>query len=193
MVGAHYMNNKNLSFTTNRLEIRPLKNSDYERWLKGFTDRKPSKHKYDDGLIDMSECTKPWFNGLVKKHQEFIENDQMYIFAIFDKHNQQHLGMIDIATIRRENFQWGECGYFVHNQFWRNGYAYEAIKKILYTASSVLKFHRLEAHVNIDNIPSIKLLEKSGFEYECTRKNFIYEFEGWTDNHIYFINLEAEN
>lgn len=48
------MNNKNLTFTTDRLEIRPLVNSDYESWLKGSLDRKPSQYRYDDGLIDMS-------------------------------------------------------------------------------------------------------------------------------------------
>ncbi|HGH0840443.1 TPA: hypothetical protein ACJHIH_002119 [Staphylococcus pseudintermedius] len=49
------------------------------------------------------------------KHHELIEKDDMYIFAIFNK-NQQHIGMIDIITIRRGNFQWAERGYFIHNQ-----------------------------------------------------------------------------
>lgn len=183
------MNNKNLTFTTDRLEIRPLVNSDYKSWLKGFLHRKHSQYQYDDGLIDMSICTKSWFGNLVKKHHELIEKDEMYILAIFDKNNQ-HIGMIDIVTIRRGNFQWAECGYFIHNQYWRNGYAYEALRKTLYIADKELEFHRLEAHVNIDNKPSIKLLEKSGFKFECTRKNFIYEFDQWTDNHIYFINFD---
>lgn len=52
------MDNKNLTFTTERLEIRPLVNSDYDSWLKGFLERKPSQYQYDDGLIDMSICTK---------------------------------------------------------------------------------------------------------------------------------------
>lgn len=186
------MNNKNLTFTTDRLEIRPLVNTDYESWLKGFLDRNPSQYQYDDGLIDMSVCTKIWFEDLVKKHHELIKNDEMYILAIFDKNNQ-HIGMIDLVTIRRGIFQWGECGYFIHNQFWRNGYAYEALRKTLYIADKELEFHRLEAHVNLDNDPSIKLLQKSGFEYECTRKNFIYEFEQWTDNHIYYINFDDNN
>ncbi|PKE06083.1 GNAT family N-acetyltransferase [Macrococcoides caseolyticum] len=183
------MNTNYLNYMTNRLVIRPLTNSDYESWLKSFLNRKPSKHKYDDGLIDMSICTEVWFQELVEKHQALINNDDTYILAIFDK-SGQHVGMINVVTIRRGNFQWGECGYFIHNQFWRNGYAYEAMKKALFIANKVLKFHRIEAHVNLDNIPSIKLLEKLGFEHECIRKNFIYEFEQWTDNHVYYINFD---
>ncbi|WP_338112609.1 GNAT family N-acetyltransferase [Staphylococcus delphini] len=118
----------------------------------------------------------PRFEDLVKKHHELIEKDDMYIFAIFNK-NQQHIGMIDIVIIRRGNFQWADCGYFIHNQHWRKGYTYEVLTKILHIADKALRFHRLETHVNLDNQTSIKVLEKTGFEFECTRKNFIYEFD----------------
>ncbi|PWZ42158.1 GNAT family N-acetyltransferase, partial [Staphylococcus pseudintermedius] len=97
-----------------------------ERKQKWILERKPSQYQYDDGLMDMSICTESWFEDLVKKHHELIEKDDMYIFAIFNK-NQQHIGMIDIVTIRRGNFQWAERGYFIHNQHWRKGYAYEAL------------------------------------------------------------------
>ncbi|WP_340391118.1 GNAT family N-acetyltransferase [Macrococcoides caseolyticum] len=182
----------NLKYETERLEIRPLSINDYESWLKSFLNRSHSKYKYDDGLIDMSICTENWFRDLIDKHQSLIKDDDTYILAIFDKKGR-HLGMVNIVTIRRGNFQWGECGYFIHNQFWRNGYAFEAMSKVLFIANKVLEFHRLEAHVNIDNLPSIKLLEKLNFEFECTRKNFIYEFGQWTDNHIYYVNFDENN
>lgn len=105
----------------------------------------------------------------MKKHHELIEKDDMYIFAIFNK-NQQHIGKIDIFIIRRGNFQWAERGYFIHNQHWRKGYAYEALTKILHIADKALGFHRLEAHVNLDNHPSINLLEKTGFELNVLAK-----------------------
>ncbi|EOD4257672.1 GNAT family N-acetyltransferase [Staphylococcus pseudintermedius] len=102
--------------------------------------------------MDMSICTESWFEDLVKKHHELIEKDDMYIFAIFNK-NQQHIGMIDIVTIRRGNFQWAERGYFIHNQHWRKGYAYEALSKTLHISDKAHGFHRLEEHVNLDNHP----------------------------------------
>ncbi|WP_371514583.1 GNAT family N-acetyltransferase [Solibacillus sp. R5-41] len=36
-----------------------------------------------------------------------------------------------------------------------------------------LKFHRIEAHINIDNTPSIKLIESVGIKFEFIRKGFI--------------------
>lgn len=78
-----------------------------------------------------------------EKHQALINNDDTYILAIFDK-SGQHVGMINVVTIRRGNFQWGECGYFIHNQFWRNGYAYEAMKKLYLSLTKYLNFIELK-------------------------------------------------
>ena len=55
-----------------------------------------------------------------------------------------------------------------------------------------LKFHRIEAHINLDNQPSIQLIEKLGFEFECIRKGFIFEHGQWTDNYVYYLNTHDE-
>ena len=182
---------KELCFETKRLIIRPLNNHDYESWLAGFLNREKSKSKYDKGYMDMSGYNKEWFKKIVAKHKKLIESDDKYIFSIFDKYGN-HLGMINIITIERDNFQWGECGYFIHNQLWRKGYASEAMIELIKQAKKTLGFHRLEGDVNLDNVDSFKLLEKIGFKYECTREGFIFEFGEWTDNYIYYINLHND-
>ena len=63
----------------------------------------------------------------------------------------------------------GECGYFIHNQLWRKGYASEAMIELIKQAKT-LGFHRLEAHVNLDNVPSFKLLEKLGLNMNVLEK-----------------------
>lgn len=189
--GGDLLNFQDYNFSTDRLIIRPLDFSDYDSWLLSFSEREESKYRHDKGKIDLTDRNKKWFNNFVDNHRKLFENDEMYIFSIFNKKGK-HLGMIDIVTIERENFQWGECGFYIHNQFWNNGFAYESMLKVLEIANKELGFHRLEAHVNLDNKPSSNLLKKLGFEFECTRKGFIYEFGEWTDNHIYFMNLHDE-
>ncbi|WP_088011621.1 GNAT family N-acetyltransferase [Gottfriedia acidiceleris] len=174
---------------TERLIIRPLKDEDFKNWLCEFENRLPSQHKYDKGKIDMSECTEEWFSNLVKKHQELASNDTAHVFGVFRKDVDTHLGMIDFSTLARNDFQWGRIGYTIHNQYWRKGYAKEAVKEALNIAFRDLNFHRIEAHINIDNISSIKLAESVGMEFECTRKGFIFEFGEWTDHLVYYKNL----
>jgi RimJ/RimL family protein N-acetyltransferase len=125
---------------------------------------------------------------VVAKRQELAEGDEAYVFGIFRKSDYKHVGKVEFCTIMRDEFQWGLLGYTIHNQYWRKGYGKEAVKDGLDMAFKYLGFHRIEAHINVDNIPSIRLAESIGLTYECTRRKFIYEFENWTDNLIYYSN-----
>ncbi|WP_017185639.1 GNAT family N-acetyltransferase [Alkalibacillus haloalkaliphilus] len=173
---------------TDRLIIKPLEKSDYESWLDAFESRKPSQHRHDEGKRDMSNCTKEWFRDLVDKHQELANSDTAFVFGLFRKTDGVHIGMIDFSTLVRDNFQWGRIGYSIHNHQWRNGYGQEAVKEALEIGHKQLNYHRIEAHINVDNDASFQLAERVGMEYECTRKEFIYEFGDWTDNLVYFKN-----
>lgn len=88
---------------TERLVIRPLNYDDYENWLNEFENRYPSQNPYDQGKIDMSECTLEWFHNLVDKHQELALSDIAYVFGVFRKEDGTHLGMVDFSTLARSS------------------------------------------------------------------------------------------
>lgn len=179
-----------LQYKTERLELKPLQNQDYQRWLEGFRNRLPSQYKYDDDKMDLSGWSQEKFNNVVTKYRELAEQDEAYVLGIFRKSDQKHIGKVEFCTIMRDEFQWGLLGYTIHNQYWRNGYGKEAVQGALDMSFKHLGFHRVEAHINLDNIPSLRLAESIGMTYECTRKNFIYEFEEWTDNLVYYMNAK---
>lgn len=177
-----------ISTETERLVIRLLEESDYSSWFTQYENRLPSQHQYDEGKLDMSICTKDWFYDLVTKHHQMAEDDKVYVFGIFRKVDNAHIGFVDFSTIMREEFQWARFGYTIHNQFWRQGFGKEAVKAAIHLGFEKLNYHRIEAHINLDNTASIKLAESVGMVYECTRKEFIFENDKWTDQFVYFIN-----
>jgi len=181
---------KKIRVETVRLVIRFLEEGDYSSWLTQYENRLPSQHKYDQGKLDMSICTKEWYRDLVTKHYQMAEDDKVYVFGVFRKEDNTHIGFIDFSTIMRDEFQWARFGYTIHNHFWRKGYGKEAVKAALDLAFKKLNYHRIEAHINLDNIASIKLAESVGMMYECTRKGFIFEDDIWTDHLVYFINAK---
>ena len=186
------MSEFNLQKESARLVIRPLKTEDYQNWLSEFNARLPSQHAYDPGKMDMSECTEEWFKDLVHKHQNLAISDTAHVFGVFHKVDGTHIGMVDFSTLARMNFQWARIGYTIHNQYWRKGYGKEAVSAALQVAFHDLGFHRIEAHINLDNRPSSQLAQSVGMEYEGVRKGFIYENEKWTDQLVYVVTAEND-
>ncbi|MFQ4138464.1 GNAT family N-acetyltransferase [Nodosilinea sp. PGN35] len=175
----------NLTLSTERLILRPQQPNAYEAWYVGFTGRLPSQHKYDEGFVNLEGCDSNWFAGLCQRHQQQAITDQSYIFAIFLQETGQHLGHVDLSTIRREENQWANLGYGIHNQYHRQGFGKEAVRAVLIAGFEELNYHRIEAAINLDNAPSIALAESIGMRKECIRCGFFYENEQWVDHLIY--------
>lgn len=165
--------------------LRPLEASDYEAWLAGFLGRKPAQSPYDKGQLDMTNCDKVWFSDLVDRHRALREAKEQYIYAIFDKTSGHHAGALDVVVLDDKLLSWAEFGYLVHNQYWRQGYGLAALKALIQLNQTDLHFHRLEAHVRPDNLPSKALLTKVGFAYEGRRMAFLPEETGWEDADVY--------
>jgi [ribosomal protein S5]-alanine N-acetyltransferase len=177
-----------LQLETERLVLRPVQNEDYERWLEGFRNTLPQQYKQDGAKMDLSGWTQEKFNDVVSRHDQLSAQDEGYIFGVFRKSDLKQIGMVGIWTIMRREFQWGFLEYRIHNQYWRNGYGKEAVKEGLSFAFKDLGFHRIEAHINVGNIPSIQLAESVGLTHECKREKFSYESNEWTDALVYYMN-----
>jgi [ribosomal protein S5]-alanine N-acetyltransferase len=176
-----------LTIETERLILRPQESGDYESWYAGFTGRLPQQYKYDEGQISLDDYDADWFSGLCKRHQEQALTDYAYIFGVFCKQTNQHLGNVDISTIQREEKQWANLGYSIHNQYWRQGFGKEAVKAAVIAGFENFGYHRIEAAINLDNHLSIALAESVGLKKECVRRGFYYENEQWVDHVIYVV------
>jgi [ribosomal protein S5]-alanine N-acetyltransferase len=176
-----------LKVETERLILRPQEPGDYESWYAGFTGRLPQQYKYDEGRISLDDYDANLFSDLCKRHQEQALTDYAYIFGVFSKETNQHLGNVDISTIQREEKQWANLGYSIHNQYWKQGFGKEAVRAALIAGFENFGYHRIEAAINLDNHLSIALAESVGLKKECVRRGFYYENEQWVDHVIYVV------
>ena len=180
-----------LTIETERLILRPQRSSDYESWYAGFSSRLPQQSKYDEGPISLEGCDRTWFSKLCDRHQEQALRDYAYIFGVFLKQTAQQLGYVDLSTISREEKQWANLGYSIHNQHWRQGFGREAVQAVLKAGFEHLGYHRIEAAINLDNHPSIALAQAVGLQKECVRRGFYYENEQWVD-HVIYVALPSD-
>lgn len=111
---------------------------------------------------------------------------QSYIFCLNKKETNEFVGLIAI-NLGKLNYKIAEVWYKLHPDFWAQGFATEALNEILKFGFTDLNLHRIEAGCAVENIASIKVLEKVGMKREG-RKREILPIKGiWTDNYFYAI------
>jgi diamine N-acetyltransferase len=65
------------------------------------------------------------------------------------------------------------------------GYAEEALILIIEYSFTVLQLHQLFCTISADNLPSILLFEKAGFERCGVRKEWLFRMNSWVDEVMY--------
>lgn len=99
-----------------------------------------------------------------------------YLFGIFLKHSNRHIGNIKLGAINF-HYKTADISYFIgEKDCWGKGYATEAINLVVDFAFTELELFKVQAGVIEENLGSCKVLEKCGFTKEAVlKKQFIID------------------
>jgi [ribosomal protein S5]-alanine N-acetyltransferase len=103
---------------------------------------------------------------------------------------EQFMGLMGI-TMGKPHYRNAEIWYKLHPQHWNQGFATEALKGVLRFCFLELGLHRVEAGCAVENVASIKVLEKTGFIREGRKRKILPIRGEWVDNFVYAI-LETD-
>lgn len=173
---------------TPRCVVRFLGPGDYESFLAGYRECLPPQNRFDEGPIELAGRGRAWYDAMLERRRCEAEKDICYMFHIFRRADGRALGYCDITTQCRADMQYAKIGYTIFNNYWRQGFGAEALAALTDIGFEQLHFHRLEAHINIDNPASKAVVTKCGYQFEGIRRGFIYEDGVWTDNEVYYRN-----
>ena len=113
-----------------------------------------------------------------------------YVFGIFRKSDSLLVGRIAFSHISRAAWQNAVMGYFIDSDQNGNGFATEAARLALRFAFEHAGLHRVQAGVMPRNIPSIRVVQKTGMRDEGTALRYL-EINGvWEDHTIFAITRE---
>lgn len=117
------------------------------------------------------------------RHQQSTAADQSaHSFFIFQPGTDVLLGGITLSNIRKGVAQTGTLGYWIGEPYARQGHMTSAVLALRSHAFSALGLHRLEAACLPSNTPSIRLLERTGFEREGFAKAYLKINGRWEDH-----------
>ncbi len=182
---------KELICKTKRLVIRLIKKSDYVSWRRSCLGRLEKQNEFDKGPPKEETLTKAFLQRWLDLNKRARKSDLVYTLGIFDKRNGDYLGLVNFAVISRLSYQFANLGYEIHNQFWGQGIAGEAISGAVGLAFKKLHLHRLEAGIEPHNKASIRVCEKLKMKKEGLRKKYYFNGKEWLD--LVYFSMNAED
>lgn len=132
----------------------------------------------DEDLWEMSNTTVPFSKYILK---QYLENSHRDIFdikqlrlVICELESNRPLGFIDLFEFDPKNSRVG-VGLTIFKELDRKkGYAFQALTMVCNYVFKHLDVHQIFASITEDNIASIKLFEKAGFEQTGLKKDWIF-------------------
>lgn len=166
-------------FRTKRLTLRPflLKDrKDAEEYCASLVDEE--YETFDPGLSDafVEKCVA---NGAETERT-------CYNFAVVLDGK-----VIGGVNLNLDGEYTADVGWFIHRDHQNEGYATEAAEKLLEFGFKTLSLHRITAHCHVDNIRSVRVMEKLGMrrEAKCI-SDHLYKGNKWGDSYGYAILKE---
>ena len=170
---------------TDRLILRNVGNEDIDFIYRLFSNEKVCEFLYDEELFTTrNEAT------------EFVEwnsNPEEKGFnrwILVEKSNNQQLGTCGFHCWDRTN-NIAEIGYDLWHEYWGQGYMKEGLISAIESGFNNMALNRINAFVALENINSIKLLEKLGFKNEGVYRDK-HLFRGKYYDHYSFSLLKRD-
>ena len=113
-----------------------------------------------------------------------------YVLKIVLYPKNQFVGLIALVA-GKPGFRSAEVWYKILPQFYNRGLTTEALTTVLEFAFTVLALHRVEAGCAVENLASVKVLEKVGMTREGRKREVLPIRGEWMDNYFYAI-LESD-
>lgn len=171
---------------TERLLLRRFSYSDNDAMLKYWIADEKIQSMYMEPVYTTKEAVKE----LLDKYIGSYEKQDYYRWAIILKETGECIGQIAYFLVDNKN-HFAEIEYCIGSAFQCRGYATEATKAVIRFGFEKMNLHKVQICTNTGNTPSKRVIEKCGFTYEGTLRDYFY-MNGEYRGRLYFSMLRSE-
>ena len=165
---------------TERLIMRPFCHEDAASAMKNWAGQKDVQSMYGEPVYGTLEETEK----LLDKYISGYVTGFTYRWAVIEKESGECIGQIAYFLVDKHG-SWGEIEYCIGTAFQGKGYATEATKAVIDYGFKKIGFNKVQICVRPSNIKSKRVIEKCGFEYEGTLRDYFF-IDGKYEGRMYF-------
>lgn len=130
------------------------------------TDLAEIKHAYQNSI----QLHQPWTYPPAD-FEHYLVQEHRYFVCLTENH--AIVGTFNISNIVCGYFHSAYLGYEAFHPYAGHGYMRQGLQLVLHEAFQTLNLHRLEANIQPDNLPSIRLVANAGFIKEGFSRQYL--------------------
>lgn len=154
---------------TERLILRRFEYADDESMLKYWVADEKIQSMYSEPVYSTKEAV----GELLDRYIGSYEKNDYYRWAIIEKISDACIGQIAYFLVDSNN-HFAEIEYCIGSDFQCRGFATEATKAIMAYGFDKIHLHKIQICTKTINQPSKRVIEKCGFTYEGTLRDYFY-------------------
>ena len=145
---------------TKRLILRPYVRDDINAFLSLMRNELVTRYLQLSPEQKTYDAINLLFDSVINSYNN---PDPIFALAIIHKNTGEYIGSCGLNP--QDNNAEVECFYTLLPQFWGNGFAIEAMKKIFEYAFSIKEILKIVAYINPKNSHSWRVAERIGMKY----------------------------
>lgn len=172
------------------LVLRFPRTSDYAAWAALRAQSRAHLVPWEPQWAD-DELSKSAFKMRLRHYERELREQLGFAFFVHRTSDDQLIGGLTMTNVRRGVTQSCAIGYWIGAPYTGRGHMTLAVDAIATFAFDTLRLHRVEAACLTINTPSIRVLEKAGFQREGLARRYLRINGAWRD-HLLFARLSDD-
>ena len=173
------------TITTDRLILRRFEYSDDDSMLRNWIADEKIQSMYSEPVYSTKEEVKE----LLDKYIGSYERPDYYRWAVIEKASGECIGQIAYFLVDSKN-HFAEIEYCIGAEFQCRGFATEATKAVIAFGFDRINLHKVQICTKTINKPSRRVIEKCGFTYEGTLRDYFFMNGEYVGRHYFSILRE---
>ena len=154
---------------TERLRLVEVNKEHAQGMFDNFSNPAVLQYYGMDPMTELAQAEK-----LVEHFRNSFLASRSIRWAMVRKEDNRFAGTIGLNNLSK-GMKRAEIGFEIHPDFWRTGITSEALKAVLHYSFAEMGLRRMGAVTFLDNVASIKLLEKHGFVQEGILRSYLFQ------------------
>ena len=171
---------------TDRLLLRAFTYDDADQMFRNWASDEEVQHNYGEPAYGTLEAVQELLAKVIAKY----DDGYFYRWVITERETGECVGMAAYFLVDQGN-HFGEIEYCIGKAFQGKGYATEACRAVIRYGFEKIGFNKVQICCRPANVASNKVIDKCGFTYEGTLREYFYR-DGKYEGRKFYSILRSE-